>query len=163
MLAGDGPMREELETLAESLGIRYQTMFLGAQGASEVAKLLHGCELNVLPSREEPFGIAIIEAMACKAPVVASDIGGIPEIIQHEKNGILVEPENIDALTAALRRVLSDSNLRRMIAENGYSTVMQRFCLHHTGSAYLAAFTSLLQPDLLQGNSAQAAPSSPPR
>ena len=60
----------------------------------------------VLPSRMEPFGIVLIEAMACKKPVVASAVGGIPEIIEHEVTGILVEPENPQALTAGLRRVL---------------------------------------------------------
>ncbi len=96
------------KALASSLGIRRQTMFLGTQGASEIARLLHGCEMMVLPSRMEPFGIALIEAMACKKPVVASTVGGIPEIIEHEISGILVEPENPEALTAGLRRVLTD-------------------------------------------------------
>jgi glycosyltransferase involved in cell wall biosynthesis len=144
VLAGDGPMREELETLALSLGIRSQIQFLGAKGAKEIVRLLQGCEILVLPSREEPFGIVIIEAMACKKPVVASLVGGIPEIIEHEKNGILVDPENPAALADGLRRVLLDSDLKRVLAENGYARVMERFCFTHNGSAYETAFTSLL-------------------
>jgi glycosyltransferase involved in cell wall biosynthesis len=145
VLAGDGPLRADLEALASTLGIRRQTMFLGTQGAPEIARLLHGCETMVLPSRMEPFGIALIEAMACKAPVVATKVGGIPEIVEHETSGILVEPENPEALTAGLCRVLTDQNLRKRIVANGYSRVMERFCSTHNGAAYLSAFTSLLQ------------------
>src|SRR5262249_13995196 len=83
-LAGDGPLREELEDLALSLGIHNQTLFLGTKETTEVVSLLHDCEILVLPSREESFGIVLIEAMACKKPVVATAVGGIPEIIEHE-------------------------------------------------------------------------------
>jgi rhamnosyl/mannosyltransferase len=145
VLAGDGPLRADLEGLASALGIRGQTMFLGTQGAPEIARLLHGCETMVLPSRMEPFGIALIEAMACKAPVVATRVGGIPEIVEHEKSGILVEPENPEALTAGLRRVLTDLDLRNRIVENGYAKVIGQFCSTHNGVAYLSAFSSLLQ------------------
>jgi L-malate glycosyltransferase len=144
VLAGDGPLRGELEGLANSLGISNQTLFLGTQGATDVARLLHGCETMVLPSRMEPFGIVLIEAMACKKPVVATAVGGIPEIIEHEKSGILVEPENPQALAAGLRRVLTDGDLSRTIAENGYSRVMERFCAAHNGAAYEKAFASIL-------------------
>jgi L-malate glycosyltransferase len=143
VLAGDGPMRGELEALATSLGIRQQTMFLGTQGASEVARLLRGSEMLVLPSREEPFGIVLIEAMACRTPVVATRVGGIPEIIEHEVTGILVEPEDSLALTAALCRVWNDDALRKTIAENGHARVMERFCSSHNGVAYLKAFGQL--------------------
>lgn len=144
VLAGDGPLRDALESLASSLDIRHRTMFLGTQGVVEIANLLHGCEVKALPSRMEPFGIALIEAMACKKAVVASDVGGIPEIIEHGVSGILVEPDNPDALTAALRRVLADAGLRKTIAENGYARVMERFCSAHNGAAYEDAFASLL-------------------
>src|SRR5262249_36480651 len=144
VLAGDGPMRGELETLASSLAIRNQIEFLGAKGANDIVCRLLLDKKLVLPSREELFGIVIIEAMSCKKPVVASSVGGIPEIIEHEKNGILVEPENPAALADGLRRVLLNNDLKRALAENGYSSVMERFCFTHTGSAYETAFTSLL-------------------
>jgi len=154
VLAGDGPLRNELETLALSLDIRHRTMFLGSQGGFEIVNLLQGCELKVLPSRMEPFGIAIIEAMACRKPVVATESGGIPEIVEHEVSGILVEPDNPAALTAALRRVLADAGLRKTIAAKGYATVMERFCSVHNGAAYERTFASLL-------GVAQSTPQSP--
>jgi glycosyltransferase involved in cell wall biosynthesis len=144
VLAGDGPLRAQLEALASSLGISKQTRFLGTQGAADVARLLQGCETMVLPSRMEPFGIVLIEAMACKKPVVATAVGGIPEIIEHEISGILVEPENPEALTAGILRVLTDADLSRTIAEKGFSRVMERFCAVHNGAAYKRAFESIL-------------------
>jgi len=144
VLAGDGPQRGELEGLASSLGISSQTAFLGTQGASEIVRLLHGCETMVLPSRMEPFGIVLIEAMACKKPVVATRVGGIPEIIEHEVSGLLVEPEDPQALTEGLRRVLTDADLKKTIAQNGYSRVLERFCSNHNGAAYEKAFVSIM-------------------
>lgn len=144
ILAGDGPLREELEYLAFSLGIGNQTRFLGTIGPEEIASQLYRCEVLVLPSREESFGIAILEAMVCRKPVVATAVGGIPEIIEHEISGILVEPENPQALAEGLLRVLTDNALRKSIAENGYLRVLEHFSSSHTGAAYEKAFTSLL-------------------
>jgi len=143
VLAGDGPLRPQLEDLATALGIGDKVEFLGQQGRSQVAKLLAGCEVFVLPSRSEPFGIAIIEALACKKAVVATAVGGIPEIIENGKNGILVEPDNPKALAEALIAVLNDRSLQLQLPENGYMTVRERFQSDHTGSAYETVFSDL--------------------
>jgi glycosyltransferase involved in cell wall biosynthesis len=143
VLAGEGPLRMELEGLAASLGIRRQTQFVGHKRGAEIAQLLQGCEVFVLPSREEPFGIVLLEAMACRKPVVATAVGGIPEIVEHEKSGILVEPDNPAALTEGIRRVLRDNELRKTIADNGHTRVMERFCLVHNGNSYEKAFIAL--------------------
>ena len=144
VLAGDGPLRAELEELASSLKIRNQTMFLGTQDAPEILRLLHGCEVMVLPSRMEPFGIALIEAMACRTAVIACRVGGVPEIIEHEKSGLLVEPDNPGALSSALHRLLSNETLRRALADAAYHSVMARFRAAHNASAYLETFSSIL-------------------
>jgi glycosyltransferase involved in cell wall biosynthesis len=144
ILVGDGPLHQHLKDLALSLKVHKRIAFLGFQGRTEVVKLLHGCELFVLPSRSEPFGIAIIEALACKKPVVATSVGGIPEIIEHGINGILVDPDNPSALAEALRTLLTDNDLRRTLAANGYVTVQRRFCYENTGAAYEAVFFDLL-------------------
>jgi glycosyltransferase involved in cell wall biosynthesis len=145
VLAGEGPLRMECEALAASLGIRKQTQFVGHKPGAEIARLLQGCEVFVLPSREEPFGIVLIEAMACRKPVVATAVGGIPEIVEHQKSGILVEPDNPAALTEGIRRVLRNSELRKTIADNGHSRVMERFRLVHNGASYEKAFIALYE------------------
>jgi glycosyltransferase involved in cell wall biosynthesis len=75
---------------------------------------------------------------------VATAVGGIPEIIEHDVTGILVEPQNPGALTEGLQRVLTNNDLKRTLAENGYSRAMERFCFYYTGAAYEMAFASLL-------------------
>ena len=144
ILVGDGPLRGSLQDLAVSLGINESVEFLGQKGRAQVAKLLHDCEVFVLPSRSEPFGIAIIEAMACKKPVVATTVGGILEIIDNGKNGILVEPDNPTALAEALIALLKDEALRVTVASNGYVIAHERFSTKNTGSAYESVFASLV-------------------
>jgi len=144
VLAGDGPLRPRLEDLARSLGIADKVEFLGRQGRIEVAELLRKCDVFVLPSRSEPFGVVLVEAMACRKPIVATTVGGIPEIIENRKNGILVRPDDHNALADALLNVLNDTTLRRDLAESGHATLQKRFRIEHTGSAYEKLFDSLL-------------------
>ncbi len=145
LLVGDGPRREKLQHLAASLGIDGSVVFLGEQRRADVVKLLQGCEVFVLPSRSEPFGIAIIEAMACHKPVVATSVGGIPEIIDNGKNGVLVPPDNPDALAEALFNVCKDESLQQRLGANGYHTVQERFRLEHNGASYESIFKQLCQ------------------
>jgi L-malate glycosyltransferase len=144
ILVGDGPQLGELESLATSLGIRNQIHFVGRKHQTEVATLLHDCEVFVVPSRAESFSIVVIEAMCCRKPVVATAVGGIPEIIEHEVSGILVEPGNPQALAAGMLRVLTNMELKRTLVENGYSRAMEYFCFTRTGAKYETAFASLL-------------------
>jgi glycosyltransferase involved in cell wall biosynthesis len=144
VLVGDGPLRGDLEDLASALGIRNQTQFLGSKESTEVARLMQRCAVFVLPSRAESFGMVVLEAMACKRPVVASAVGGIPEIIEHEKSGILVPPDNPEALAEALRAVLTNPRLGETIADNGHRRVVESFCFNRTGEAFENAFASVL-------------------
>jgi starch synthase len=144
VVVGDGPLRTDLEHLAERLTIRDRIAFVGLKGRAEIAKLLHGCEVFVLPSRSEPFGIVILEAMACGKPVVASAVGGIPEIIEDGITGILVEPDNPIALAKALRALLTDSSLQRSICKKAHERAVSRFQWKHTGAGYLRLFHGLL-------------------
>jgi glycosyltransferase involved in cell wall biosynthesis len=144
VIAGGGPLRGQMEDLASSMGVQDKIQFLGLIKRAELAKLLHNCDAFVLPSRFETFGIAILEAMACKKPVVATTAGGIPEIIEDGKNGILVEPDNPTALAEALVTVLRDPCLQHTLANNGYATVQERFLSEKTGSRYETIFADLL-------------------
>lgn len=144
VLAGDGPLRGELQGLAASLGIGDRTRFLGTKGALEIAGLLHRCEVLVLPSRAESFGIVLLEAMASRKPVIATSVGGIPEIVEHAKSGLLVEPDDPASLTEALRAVLTNGELKKMLAENGRARMMERFTLQRHGEAYEKALSEIL-------------------
>ena len=143
-LVGDGPLRKEMEERVHSLRLDDRVEFLGERGRADVVRLLYGCEIFVLPSRSEPFGIAMIEAMACKKPVVACAVGGVPEVIQNGKNGILVCPNNPPALAEALLGLLKNSELRQSIAQNGYNSVQACFRSDTMGARYERMFASLL-------------------
>jgi glycosyltransferase involved in cell wall biosynthesis len=97
---------------------------------------LRGCKVFVLPSRFETFGIVVLEAMGCEKPVVATTAGGIPEIIENGRNGILVEPDNPKALAEALVNLLNNESLRGKTAKNGYATAREQFSFERTAEKY---------------------------
>lgn len=101
-LAGDGPLRSALELLAAELGISDSVHFVGVQPRDEVAALMGRAVALVLPSRTEGWPLVIAESLACGTPVVASHVGGIPEIVGSDDGGILVAPGDEDALATGL-------------------------------------------------------------
>jgi D-inositol-3-phosphate glycosyltransferase len=105
-IAGDGPQRELLYAQAAALGVGEAVEFLGAVEAATLAQLMRSADVFVLPSRDEPLGVVLLEAMACGTPVVASRVGGIPEIVT-DGCGVLVEPGDASALAAGMEAVLS--------------------------------------------------------
>jgi starch synthase len=100
----------------------------------------------VLPSRHEPFGIVITEALAIQKPVVATAVGGITEIIENYVTGILVEPESPSALVKGMRAVLEDAKLGDRLARNGYELIKERFQWEIAAARYESAFSRLLSP-----------------
>jgi glycosyltransferase involved in cell wall biosynthesis len=107
--------------------------------------LLRACTALVLPSRSESFGIAILEAMACGKPVVASAVGGIVEILEDGKGGILVEPDNSVDLARALDEVLGDRALQASLGRSGFARVRRHFRCEDTGRRYEELFDQLLR------------------
>jgi glycosyltransferase involved in cell wall biosynthesis len=144
LLVGDGPLRAQLEAQARALALGRRVEFLGQRDRAEVARLLHGCSIFVLPSRSEPFGMVVTEALACHKPVVASAVGGIPEIIEDGRSGVLVEPDNPRALARALARILDDHGLRERLGKAGYERVRQRFDCERMAAEYEHLFSTLL-------------------
>jgi glycosyltransferase involved in cell wall biosynthesis len=104
-IAGDGPLRSSLASLAATLGIVDSVRFVGVQSRREVADLMARASALVLPSRSEGWGVVIAEALASGTPVVASRVGGIPEILGSEEGGILLPPGDVDALAAGLATI----------------------------------------------------------
>lgn len=103
-LIGDGPERAALERLAHELGIQDRVEFTGAQTHEEVIRSMRNSQLIVIPSRQEPFGLVALEALALGKPIVAARVGGLPEILDGGDEQ-LVEPENPSALAQAIREV----------------------------------------------------------
>ena len=92
----------------------------------KVVKLMSGCTLFILPSRTEAMGRVLLEAMACRKPIIASNVGGIPQIIKDGYNGLLFKSENVDDLTKKIKLVLSNKNLANKLGNNGYAFVNEK-------------------------------------
>ena len=99
---------------------------LGEQ--EQIAPLLSVADLFLLPSAQESFGLAALEAMACQVPVVASRVGGLPEVIEHGVTGFLHPPDAIDAMAQSSVELLSDQELHKGVAVAALEAVVQRFC-----------------------------------
>jgi glycosyltransferase involved in cell wall biosynthesis len=115
-LVGGGPQRAELEALAWQLGVAQQVEFIGPVRHDEVPAQLREFDVYAAPSRQESFGVAVVEAMACGLPVVVSDAGGLPDVVQHEVNGLVVPVGDVAALAQALQRLIEGPVLRQRLA-----------------------------------------------
>ena len=126
LLVGDGPELATAHRLARELGVSAQVEALGAQEA--IMPLLSIADVFLLPSAQESFGLAALEAMACGVPVVASDVGGLPEVIEHGVTGFLHPQDDIEAMARSAVAVLTDAELRKRIADAAVRAVRERFC-----------------------------------
>jgi glycosyltransferase involved in cell wall biosynthesis len=124
-VAGDGPLREEFEDAAAH-GVA-PIALLGRLPASDVPRFLAAVDVLALPSYDEGLPRVVLEAMAMRVPVVASDVGGIPEAVDDATSGLLVPAGHAEALAAALERVLADSSLAYRLGEAGRRRVVEEF------------------------------------
>ncbi|MCX7015416.1 MAG: N-acetyl-alpha-D-glucosaminyl L-malate synthase BshA, partial [Candidatus Sumerlaeota bacterium] len=125
LMVGDGPERGAAMTLARDLGVMNRTWFLGSQ--DRVQNLLPLADILLFPSDGESFGLVAAEAMACEAPVIAADRGGIPEVIVHGKTGILCPVGDIGAMAKAAIEILASEEKRREMGAAGRRDVLERF------------------------------------
>lgn len=106
LVAGDGPRRSSLEALARDLGLQTRVRFLGWR--ADIREVLGAADLLVLPSRNEGYPHAVVEAMAAGLPVIASAVGEVPELVVEGTTGFLVPPDDLGALACRIRSVVSD-------------------------------------------------------
>jgi glycosyltransferase involved in cell wall biosynthesis len=114
----DGELKAELQQQVKDLGLQEHVFFTGM--LEDAARLLPAFDLFVLPSKSEAFGYVLIEAGAASVPVVATEVGGIPDIITNGENGLLVPPDDTPALTQAIRTLISNDDLRHSLARAHY-------------------------------------------
>jgi glycosyltransferase involved in cell wall biosynthesis len=116
-----------LEARAAALGVTQNLRFIGQVSEEEKFALLRACDVYVLPTRYEGFGLPLLEAMACRTPIVTTDIPVVREIVQHEVNGLLIPLGDSQALAAATLRLLRDPVLRQQLADGGERVLRDRF------------------------------------
>jgi glycosyltransferase involved in cell wall biosynthesis len=120
LIVGDGAERRPLERLASTLGVGAVTEFVGAVPHDRIPDYLRRFSVYVAPSvHEESFGVAVLEASACGVPVIASKVGGLPEVVQDGMTGVLVPPADHVALADAIEGLLTNGTLRRQMGEQG--------------------------------------------
>ena len=124
-MVGDGPDRGPAQALARELGVEERVSFLGNQ--LSVAPLLAIADLSLLPSEMEGFGLAALEAAACGVPTIASDVGGLPEVIDPGSNGFLLPVGDVDAMAAAALTLFGDAKRERAFGEAARRSAETRY------------------------------------
>jgi glycosyltransferase involved in cell wall biosynthesis len=116
-IAGDGPERKRLENLSKRLNVYNHVRFLGMVDRLKIASLMSESDIFVLPSISEGFPLVVLEAMACGLPIIATKVGGLPEVIEEGRNGLLVNPRDSVALASSILLLLQNEAQRDIIAE----------------------------------------------
>lgn len=129
LIVGQGTLENYLKKLVQELNIENDTIFTGQIPHSEVPRYHNMLDVYVALSVEdsETFGVAVIEASACEKPVVVSNVGGLPEAVEHNLSGFIVENLNIDQAAKAISKLVEDKNLRKQMGSDGRKRVVQNF------------------------------------
>jgi glycosyltransferase involved in cell wall biosynthesis len=140
LIVGDGPERPRLLRLVEQHALQSSVTLAGYLARDAMEERFASASLQVVPSRwQEPFGIVAAEALMRRTPVISSDAGGLPEIVQHERTGLLVPPDDVSALAAAILRLIEDPVLGDQLAGRGREFALQNL----TEEAFVDRFLSL--------------------
>jgi N-acetyl-alpha-D-glucosaminyl L-malate synthase BshA len=142
LLIGDGPERQGLEELCRKVGLCHEIRFLGKQDAVE--ELLAVADLFIIPSENESFGLAALEAMACEVPVISSNAGGLPEVNIHGQTGFLANVGDIDAMARYAWEILSDEKTHKKFRQNALAQA-KKFDIDKILPQYEAYYEHVLQ------------------
>ena len=142
LVVGDGSIRQDLLAQARNLGVGERVVFLGHREDTDV--LLQALDIFVLPSLSEGIPMALLEAMAASRPIVASRVGGIPEIIEDGVEGFLVEPMDVDSLAERCRRLIKSPDVARKMGEQARTRVERDFSAVAMADRVASVYNKLL-------------------
>lgn len=142
VIVGDGPERSRLDALARELGVADRLIVTG--WSEKPRSYLPSFDVFVLPSRFEGLPLAVLEAMLAERPVVASDVGSVPEAVHDGDTGLLVPPEDPVALAGAIRRLLEEPELRARMGACGRELALRRFATVSVAAAFEALYAEVL-------------------
>ncbi|QAS50802.1 N-acetyl-alpha-D-glucosaminyl L-malate synthase BshA [Halobacillus litoralis] len=142
LLVGDGPEYSECHQLVHDLGLEDQVLFLGKQ--ENVSELLSISDLKLLLSEKESFGLVLLEAMACGVPCIGTNVGGIPEVIDHGETGYIAELGNIEQTAYFAKKILQDKALHKSMADQAKRTVNDKFATETILSEYEKLYDQVL-------------------
>jgi len=142
-IVGEGPEQPHLTMLTHDLGIADQINFLGP--SRNIAEHILRAHVFVLPSAYEGVPNVVLEAMACGVPVIATRVGGVPDIIQHRRNGLIIPPCDIEALCAGIQELLGDKTLCQEFSVRARETAVEHFSLSAVADQYAELYKTLLR------------------
>jgi L-malate glycosyltransferase len=142
VLVGDGPDRSAAEWLAQELKIQDKIHFMGKQ--ERVNELLPLADLMILPSQMESFGLAALEAMACKVPAIATKVGGVPELIDDGVSGLLYDVGDVEGMAAGAVGLLKDRSRLEVMRDAARKTARTRFCATLVLPQYMKYYEQVL-------------------
>jgi len=138
VFVGDGPEIGHAEQLCDQLGIQDDVLFLGNQDCIEC--LLPLADVLLLPSEQESFGLVCLEAMSCGVPVVATNVGGVKEVVEHGRTGFLHDPFDIEAMAASILQLLRNGDMRIAMGQEGRKTALDRFDISSVVKKYVELY-----------------------
>jgi N-acetyl-alpha-D-glucosaminyl L-malate synthase BshA len=141
VMVGDGPEKPAAEARARELGVHRDVLFLGNQDLME--ELLPLADVFLLPSASESFGLVALEAMSAEVPVVSSNAGGLPEVVEHGVTGFLHEPEHVAGHVSSVLKLLGDEKLRRAMGRRGRKVARERFNADAMVEQYVQVYESM--------------------
>lgn len=144
LIVGDGDHRDALVRIVEQNDLAKHVIFTGVR--SDVPDLLAASDLFVLPTLEDALPTVLMEAMASKVPIVASGVGGIPEMVKDGYNGLLVPAQDAEQLALACTKVLTDPKLAQQLRENGHQVAYQRYDIRKQAQELGDLYRQLLNP-----------------
>src|ERR1700739_2022354 len=147
VMIGDGPDREPAEALARTRGVEKDVLFLGKQNG--IKEKLGQADLFLLPSKLESFGLAALEAMACEVPVIATNVGGVPEVIEHGVDGYLVEPGDVKLAAKYAIDILSRADRGREMGQLARVHARKKFCANDVIPMYESYYERVLEGSLV--------------
>ena len=127
VVAGKGPMLEELKDIAYRIGIAHKVYFTGYLSGDDVQKMYKNVDVAVFPSTYEPFGIVALESMLAGIPTVVSDVGGLDEIVKHGLTGLKSYAGNSNSIADSVLAILKDNNLAEKLSKNGQNEVLNNY------------------------------------
>lgn len=147
MVLGKGPLREELESWTRLHGLTQRIRFFGFR--DDIQKILPNLYLLAHPAFSEGLGVALLQSAACGVPIVASKVGGIPEVVSHQENGLLVSPGDIQQLTQSLQHLIQYPELRDAYGVCARQRIEQEFSIAKMARQYFQVYKDLIARDHL--------------
>jgi len=144
MMTGEGSLKDWLFNEFEERNVSSMVDYQGVVETNDVPILINKSRVFLYPSRREPFGLSIVEAMACGVPVITTDVFGPREIVRHNYDGLAVPPDDVVALAKAVGMLLTDNELRTRIGQNALKTVQERYDIRQHTKLLISIYDEII-------------------